>query len=138
MSTVQATPTPSTTSFAGGAGLTNTDQFYDGYSLTFTDGPNAGFSRSVLTYTGSTRLFTLSQPFPNAPAAGNHFNLSRLGAGQITGVWDDFGSNDLVNPANPPFDNIVSNNLSGGGGVQVQFVHHVTAMLLDRLDRALQ
>jgi hypothetical protein len=74
----------------------------------------------VLTYTGSTHLFTLSQPFSSAPVAGNHFNLSRLGAGQVTGVWNDFGTNDLVNPANPPFDSIVSNSLSGGGGIQVQ------------------
>src|SRR5439155_1144883 len=50
------------------------------------------------------------------PLAGNHFLLSRLNAGQLTGVWDDFGSGST---ANPKFDNVVSNSLSGGGGIIV-------------------
>src|SRR5439155_26097681 len=68
-SSVQAAPAPTTTSFAGGAGLSNVDGFYNGMTLSFTTGPDMCQSRTVATYTGSTKVFTFSTAFGAAPAA---------------------------------------------------------------------
>jgi subtilisin-like proprotein convertase family protein len=121
-SAVSASPAPTTVSFAGGAGLSSTDNFYAGFTVNFISGADQTsppITRTVVSYVGSTHVFTFSAPWPVAPASGDRFVVSRLAGGQLTGIWDDFGTSDLNNPGTPKSDNIVSNSLLGGGGVIV-------------------
>lgn len=72
---VQASPTPSTTSFAGSASLSSTDSFYVGSVLMFTSGALDGLARRITGYTGSTRTLTFTAAWPAAPASGATFRI---------------------------------------------------------------
>jgi subtilisin-like proprotein convertase family protein len=94
-STVQATPAPTTGLFAGGTALSSVNGFYNGLLLTFTSGMNAGQSRTVTTYNGTTKVFTFATAWANAPAAGDAFNMpgpsinSFAGGASLSSI-DDF------------------------------------------------
>jgi hypothetical protein len=68
--TVEASPAPTTTTFAGQSGLSSADDFYNGAALAFTSGSLQGLTRRITDYTGATRLFTLESALPSAPASG--------------------------------------------------------------------
>ena len=62
-----------TTSFIGAAGLSATNDFYNGAVLAFTSGALQGLSRRITDYVGSTRTFTFGVALPAAPANGVTF-----------------------------------------------------------------
>jgi hypothetical protein len=62
-----------TTGFAAAAGLTTTDDFYNGSVVAFTSGSLKGLARRVTDYTGSTRTFTFAVALPSAPQASDTF-----------------------------------------------------------------
>lgn len=64
-----------TTSFIGAAGLSSTDDFYNGALLAFTSGALAGLVRPVTDYVGSTRTLTVAPAFPAAPADNATFRI---------------------------------------------------------------
>ena len=70
---------PTTTEFDGNAGLSSTDDFYNGALLVFTSGALLGLARKVQDYTGSSRNLSLLSALPGAPANGDKFIL--LGRG---------------------------------------------------------
>lgn len=59
---------PTSTAFNGNTELSTVDGYYGTSSasafLVFTSGLNLGIGRTILTYTGSTRRFTFTNPFP--------------------------------------------------------------------------
>lgn len=63
----------SASSFAGDAGLSTTDDFYNGSVLVFTSGTLKGLARRVTDYTGSTRTFAFAVAFPSAPDNADAF-----------------------------------------------------------------
>jgi hypothetical protein len=71
--TVQASPAPSTTAFAGGASLSANNSAYTGYCA-FTSGALAGQARLVQSYTGASKL-VVTDAFDAAPSAGDSFIL---------------------------------------------------------------
>jgi hypothetical protein len=79
-STVQASPTPTTTGFAGGSGLSASNDTYNGWVCTFTSGVNSGVSRIVDDYVGSTKVITLVSALPSAPSSSDAFRLRTKGA----------------------------------------------------------
>jgi hypothetical protein len=72
---VQASPSPTTTAFAGSSSLSSTDNFYVGAVVLFTSGALDGLARKVTAYTGSTRLITVTAPWPSAPVAAATFRI---------------------------------------------------------------
>lgn len=78
---------PAAGDFDAAAGLSSSDDFYNGSVLCFTSGTLKGISRKISDYTGSSRnlQFTGSTgaadaPFPTAPANGDSFEiLGRIG-----------------------------------------------------------
>lgn len=62
-----------TTSFIGAAGLSASNDFYNGAVLAITSGTLKGIARRISDYTGSTRTFTFNTAFPAAPANGVTF-----------------------------------------------------------------
>jgi hypothetical protein len=74
-STSSVSGAPTETSFAGAAGLSTADSFYNGCLLTFTGGALDGQSSTVSSYTGATRQIVVSSPFTQAPATGDAFVL---------------------------------------------------------------
>lgn len=64
-----------TTVWIGDAGLSATDDFYNGQLLIFTSGANLGLASKVADYVGSTKTFTMTTAFPSAPANGDTFVL---------------------------------------------------------------
>lgn len=64
---------PTAAGFTAAAGLSASDDFYNGAYLIFTSGVNQGIGRPVTDYTGSTRAFTFSTVFPAAPSNGDAF-----------------------------------------------------------------
>jgi subtilisin-like proprotein convertase family protein len=81
---VQAAPPPTSTSFAGPASLNSTDNFYNGFTLTFTSGANAGLARQITIYSGATRTFAFANAWPAAPAVGDVFTIKPIGVVDIT------------------------------------------------------
>ena len=65
--------------FDGDAGLTATDDFYNGAVLLFTSGALKGLARKIEDYTGSSRnLVFTANPFPAAPADSDEFAILGL------------------------------------------------------------
>jgi hypothetical protein len=73
--TVQASPTPTTTSFAGSSSLSATDDIYNGCTFLPTSGTLDGIPRKITDYVGSTRTFTVSPAYTSAPASGVTFRI---------------------------------------------------------------
>jgi hypothetical protein len=67
--------TATETSWAAAAGLSATDDFYNGTYLVFTSGALAGLVREVVDYVGATRTVTVSPGFPSAPGDEDLFRL---------------------------------------------------------------
>lgn len=63
---------PTTTSWIGAAGLSATDDFYNGALVVFTSGTLLGLARKITDYVGSTLTITTSA-FPSAPGNGDEF-----------------------------------------------------------------
>lgn len=79
--TVQASPSPTTTAFAGDSGLEAIDHYYMGglYGtyLTFTSGVLVGQGDFYISdYVGSTRLIQILGTLPQAPTAGDTFTIT--------------------------------------------------------------
>jgi subtilisin-like proprotein convertase family protein len=91
--TINSTPMASgsvqgpTTSFSGPASLSSTDNFYNGFTLTFTSGANFGLSRQISIYSGATRTFNFANAWPNSAAPGDSFSLNATNPGAFL---DDF------------------------------------------------
>ena len=64
---------PTAAGFIAAAGLSASDDFYNGAYLIFTSGVNQGIGRPVTDYAGATRTFTFSTVFPAAPSNGDTF-----------------------------------------------------------------
>lgn len=83
----EVTGTPTSGQFDGNAGLSATDDFYNGAILCFVTGALAGQARRVGDYTGLNKTFlfdgageAVDAPFPSAPAAADKFViLGRIG-----------------------------------------------------------
>jgi hypothetical protein len=73
--TVQASPTPTTTEFAGSSSLSTTDDIYNGCTFLPTSGVLDGIPRKITDYVGSTRTFTVSPAYTSAPASGVTFRI---------------------------------------------------------------
>lgn len=56
--------------------LTQPDGFFNLGQVDFVTGPNAGFSRTVRSYSHTTGLVKFFQPLPFAPSIGHIFNIS--------------------------------------------------------------
>lgn len=67
--------TPTTTAFTGDASLSSEDDTYNLRTLQFTSGDLTGCVRSIADYTGATREFSFSLPFPGTPADGDTFEV---------------------------------------------------------------
>src|SRR5262249_38994941 len=65
----------SATSFTSNSDLSDNDDFYVGASLVFTSGQMKDTARDITGYSGKTRTFTLTTPFPAAPADGDAFEI---------------------------------------------------------------
>ena len=75
-SSVQSSPAPTATAFAGGSGLSSVNDFYNGQEVVFTSGALAGQRARIADYNGTTRTFTFaSGAFTAAPAAGVTFQV---------------------------------------------------------------
>jgi hypothetical protein len=74
-STVQSSPVATTTGCAGGSGLAADDSYYVGWTVRFTSGLSAGQTRTVATYTGSTRVFTWTNALAYTPNLGDGFRV---------------------------------------------------------------
>lgn len=72
---VAASPSPTTTAFAGSNSLSSTDSWYVGSVLLFTSGALDGLARKITSYTGSTRLITVTYGWPVAPTAADTFRI---------------------------------------------------------------
>jgi hypothetical protein len=72
---VQASPSPSTTAFAGSSALSSANSFYVGSVLLFTSGALDGLARKITSYTGSSRLITVTAAWPTAPTAADTFRI---------------------------------------------------------------
>jgi hypothetical protein len=72
---VQASPTPTTTAFAGSSSLSATDDFYNGSVVVFSSGTLDGLARKITDYVGSTRTLTVSPALPSAPASAVTFRI---------------------------------------------------------------
>lgn len=70
---VQASPSPTTTAFAGSSALSSSNSFYVGSVLAFTGGALRGLARKITSYTGATRLITVTSAWPSAPTATDPF-----------------------------------------------------------------
>ena len=80
---VEATPyhsgtvddgSPADTNFDGAAGLSSTDDAYNGQFVVFIEGGLKGIARKVIDYTGATRTFDFTGGgFPTAPTNGDPF-----------------------------------------------------------------
>ncbi len=66
---------PTTTDFDGDAGLSATDDFFNGLQLVFTSGALAGVGRRVSDYTGATKNIVLENALPATPADGDAFSF---------------------------------------------------------------
>jgi len=77
---VAASPSPSTTVFAGSSALSSSDGFYStpGSVLAFTSGTLIGKAAKTTGYTGATRTFTFANGFPTAPGIGDNFVILGL------------------------------------------------------------
>ena len=65
---------PLITDFTAAAGLSSTDDFYNGCTLVFTSGTLKGIARRVIDYTGLSRSFDFTgQEWPVAPADNDTF-----------------------------------------------------------------
>ncbi len=58
----------STTDFDGDAGLSATDDFYNGLVLVITSGTLVGLARRITDYVGASKNFTFAAAWPSAPA----------------------------------------------------------------------
>jgi hypothetical protein len=72
---VQASPAPSTTQFAGSSALNSGNDWYIGSLVLPTSGSLDNIPRRVTAYTGATRLITVAPPWPAAPSAGDTFRI---------------------------------------------------------------
>ncbi len=70
---VIASPSPTTTAFAGSNALSSSDTFYVGSVVMFTSGVLDGLARKITTYTGATRLITAA--WPTAPSSTDAFRI---------------------------------------------------------------
>lgn len=69
---VQASPSPTTTAFAGSSSLSSSDDRYNNAQVLFTSGALKGRSFRITDYVGSTRTLTV-ETMPVAPTAGDTF-----------------------------------------------------------------
>lgn len=67
--------TPAAGNFDGNAGLSATDDFYNGMILVFTSGTLAGIARRVNDYTGTSKNIVLENSFPVVPTNGDAFSI---------------------------------------------------------------
>lgn len=58
-----------------GVGASSSDGAYVGYYIYFLTGVNSGTTRMITSYTGSTRLATLSLALPSIPGIGDNFDI---------------------------------------------------------------
>lgn len=81
--------------------LTQPDGYFNLGQLDFVTGPNAGFSRTVRSYSHTTGLVKFFQPLPFAPSVGHVFNVSP-GCNKTQAQCSN--SNALTGPA---FNNLI-------------------------------
>jgi hypothetical protein len=72
---VQGSPSPTTTTFAGSSSLSSSDNFYVNSVVVFTSGSMKGLARKITSYTGATRLIAVASAWPVAPTSGNTFRI---------------------------------------------------------------
>src|SRR5205814_5890638 len=76
VSSVQATPVPSATSFAAGPELQSIDNFYNGANVVFASGLLNGQRGRITGYNGTTHVLTFAaNTFAMAPAPGDLFRV---------------------------------------------------------------
>jgi hypothetical protein len=72
---VQASPTPTTTQFAGSSSLNASNDWYIGSLVLPTSGSLDNIPRRITAYTGATRLITVFPAWPSAIGAGDTFRI---------------------------------------------------------------
>lgn len=71
---IQASPAPTVTSFAGSSALSAIDDFYRGALVAFAKGANKGVgARRCTGYVGSTKVFTFIVAWPAVPVSTDEF-----------------------------------------------------------------
>lgn len=82
-------PAPSAVQFQGDQELSDYPDLYRGFYLKFTSGALAGEIQRIAAYDGAARSFTFEQPFSQAPAAGDTFDIIEVvtsPSAQVPGV----------------------------------------------------
>ncbi|NOX56429.1 MAG: hypothetical protein GXP27_18685, partial [Planctomycetes bacterium] len=74
---------PSAGQFRGNAALSDVDGAYNGFSIVFRSGLRADEVRTIASYNGATRTFTLATPLSGPPANGDTFHII-VGQGSVT------------------------------------------------------
>lgn len=95
------TSASSDTVFAGGPNLSNSNDTYNTFALTFTSGANVGETQTVSDYVGSTKTFTMAASFTATPSVSDTFN-----------VW----AADYTTKIQPQQLALVTSVAAGGGG----------------------
>lgn len=111
--------TPSTTNFDGSSGFSDVDDFYNGWSCIFLNGPSGNTGpnspRTVTDYIGSSRTFIFSTGFSATPVNGNTIFLDPL----ITNSTALSEQGVCWGNAIMPAEAITKANVSGGKVVPV-------------------
>jgi flagellin-like hook-associated protein FlgL len=105
-----ATAAGTTTSFVDAAFIgTQPDDYYNGMTVTFTGGPNAGQSRLVTDYDSATGTFTLEagNPLPAPIGAGDPYTLAR--PFEVINLNGSFTADDL-GIRNPAAGGVITGN----------------------------
>lgn len=77
--TVQSSPSPTTTVFAGSGALSSSNISYQNMFIHFSSGDNTGEARRIASYVGSTNTITLDTALPVAPSATDTFDILGYG-----------------------------------------------------------
>lgn len=77
--TVQSSPSPTTTVFAGSGALSSSNISYQNMFIHFSSGANAGEARRIASYVGSTNAITLDTALPVAPSTTDTFDILGYG-----------------------------------------------------------
>ncbi|MDC0600106.1 hypothetical protein OAO65_02230 [Flavobacteriales bacterium] len=123
LSETTLTGTPTTTTMQLTAGST-VDDFYNDMELVIIDGTQAGLSRIITDYTGSTKLVTFDEALTGAPSSGDAVIVRashRHSKSQIAdAVWDEdiVASHTTADTAGAILE-ATSNLAVGAGGISV-------------------
>jgi subtilisin-like proprotein convertase family protein len=107
----------SATNFTGSAGLSTTDDFYNGKYVSFLSGPNNGRRAEIVDYVGATRQFLLASGLLVAPNFGDDFQIESIDTGRTQ-------FDNTTRDATPTIfirldDDFLLNDLHGGGTGQL-------------------